>query len=370
MFSLIIAAGGKGSRANLNYNKLFFEQNGVAVLKKTFDAFYSTGLFSEFIVAVSPDDLERAKACLPSQIKFVLGGATRSLSVYNALKEVTLDSVLIHDGARPYIDDETIKAVCDSVTQYGSGITAVPSVNTTCIAVDGVISKNLGKDGLYVIQTPQGFRTKDILSAFEKSVDVDYPDESSRYGDYIDKPRIVLGKPSNIKLTYKEDFISDIASDYRFGVGYDTHKLVPDRKLILGGVTIPHDKGLLGHSDADVLTHAIMDAMLSALSLRDIGYHFSDKDQQYKDISSMVLLGRVLEMVKEKGYTVNNISATVMAQKPKLLPHIPAVTENLARELGVNISQVGIGATTTEGLGFVGREEGIAVYATACLKKI
>ena len=367
MFSVIIAAGGKGARAKLNYNKLFFKQDGVTVLQKTFDAFYNTGIFGEFIVAVSKDDLEYAKACLPSSVKFVEGGATRSLSVYNALKVVTSDYVLIHDGARPYIDGDTIKAVCDSVINNGSGITAVPSVNTLC-KVDGkLISQVLGKDGYYAVQTPQGFITKDILSAFESSLDKDYPDESSRYRDYIKEPFVVEGKPSNVKLTYNEDFT---APDFRFGVGYDTHELVSDRKLILGGVTIPHDKGLLGHSDADVLTHAIMDAMLSALSLRDIGYHFSDKDNQYKNISSIVLLGRVLKMVEDKGYTVNNISATILAQKPKLLPHIPTITENIAKELGVSVSQVGIGATTTEGLGFVGREEGIAVYATACLKRI
>ena len=156
----------------------------------------------------------------------------------------------------------------------------------------------------------------------------------------------------------------------RIGHGYDVHRLVEDRKLILGGITIPHEKGLLGHSDADVLTHAIMDAILSALAMRDIGYHFSDKDPQYKDVSSMLLLERVLEMIKDKAYKVDSISATIMAEKPKLLNHIPTITQNVAKALLLPQEKVGIGATTLEGLGFVGREEGICVHATAVLIKI
>ncbi|MBO5066768.1 MAG: 2-C-methyl-D-erythritol 2,4-cyclodiphosphate synthase [Clostridia bacterium] len=178
------------------------------------------------------------------------------------------------------------------------------------------------------------------------------------------------GDAKNVKLTYAQDF--ELLSDkptHRFGTGFDCHKLVENRKLILGGVTIPHDKGLLGHSDADVLTHAIMDAILSSLSLRDIGYHFSDKDPKYKDADSMKLLSTVLEMVDKEGYKVESISATIMAEKPKLLPHIPSITKNLADALSLQTSLVGIGATTLEGLGFVGREEGICVHATAVLVK-
>ena len=151
----------------------------------------------------------------------------------------------------------------------------------------------------------------------------------------------------------------------RIGHGYDVHRLVEGRKLILGGVEISNDKGLLGHSDADVLTHAVMDAILSAVALKDIGYHFPDSDAQYKNADSMKLLEKVLCLVDEKGYKVSSISACIMAEKPKLLPHVPAITESLANALKIKTSEVGIGATTLEGLGFVGREEGICVHATA-----
>ena len=153
-------------------------------------------------------------------------------------------------------------------------------------------------------------------------------------------------------------------------MGFDCHKLVENRKLILGGIEIPFDKGLLGHSDADVLTHAIMDAILSSVAMRDIGYWFSDKDPKYKGADSIKLLERVLEMVKEKGYKVTSISAVIMAQKPKLLNFIPLITEKLRSVLGLDYDNVGIGATTLEGLGFVGREEGICAKATAVTEKI
>ena len=158
-------------------------------------------------------------------------------------------------------------------------------------------------------------------------------------------------------------------TNLRIGNGYDVHRLVVGRKLILGGVEIENEVGCLGHSDADVLTHTIMDAILSALSMRDIGYHFSDKDPAYKDADSMKLLEKVLKMISEKGYRVRNVSATVMAEKPKLLPHIPSITQNLAAALNLSTDSVGIGATTLEGLGFVGREEGICVHATSTLIK-
>ena len=156
----------------------------------------------------------------------------------------------------------------------------------------------------------------------------------------------------------------------RIGHGYDVHRLVEGRKLIIGGVDIPHTLGLLGHSDADVLIHAIMDATLSACSMRDIGYWFSDKDPKYKDADSMKLFDRVLEMITEKGYKIKNISAVIMAEKPKLLGFIPEITNNLAKVLDLSPEFVGIGATTLEGLGFVGREEGICTHATATLVRI
>ncbi len=365
MISLIITAAGKGSRTGLDYNKMLYKIEGVTVLEKVFNVFKNTALFDEYIVTANNDDALEYRNILPPYVKIVIGGDTRTESVHNAIKQVKSKYVLIHDGARPFVSQELIKRVVDSVIEKGTGIAAVPSVNTLCKAYDGKIENVLGKDGYYQVQTPQGFITEEIAWAFDKITSEVFPDESSLYLKYIGTPHLVLGEESNVKLTYKEDFMPD----YRFGVGYDTHQLVENRKLILGGVEIPHDKGLLGHSDADVLTHAIMDAMLSALSLRDIGYHFPDSDGKYKDVSSILLLKKVIALIDEKGYKVKNVSATILAQKPKLLGHIPTISENLAKELGISVNDVGIGATTTEKLGFIGREEGIAVHANVLLIK-
>ena len=154
----------------------------------------------------------------------------------------------------------------------------------------------------------------------------------------------------------------------RVGMGYDVHRLVEDRKLLLGGVTIPWEKGLLGHSDADVLLHAVMDAMLGAAALGDIGRHFPDKDPAYEGISSLVLLHKVAALLREKGYEVVNIDATIIAQKPKMAPHIPGMRENMAREIGIPVSRINVKATTEEGLGFTGRSEGISAQAVCLLQ--
>lgn len=159
-------------------------------------------------------------------------------------------------------------------------------------------------------------------------------------------------------------------SSFRIGHGYDVHKLVENRRLILGGVEIPHTLGLLGHSDADVLVHAVMDALIGAMALGDIGKHFPDNDNAYLDISSLKLLSRVKDLLSENGYTVSNIDATVIAQKPKLASHIESMRENIAQTLGISVSQINVKATTEERLGFTGREEGIAAHAVVLIEKI
>lgn len=278
------------------------------------------------------------------------------------------------------------------------------------------ITEYIGKSGLYSVQTPQGFRTELIKQAYARAGEQTFNDDGEVYAKYIGSPRITEGSSENIKLTFKEDFIANgklngentvangaagdeasyggvanreekcatngVAGDsteyfrngsgageYRFGIGFDCHKFAENRKLILGGVEIPNDKGLLGHSDADVLSHAITDAILSAAAMRDIGYHFPDTDPAYEGADSIQLLKTALGIVGKKGYAVTSVSATIMAEKPKLLKRIPEITANLADAIGITEDKVGIAATTLEGLGFVGREEGICVQATATLLK-
>ena len=368
--SLILACAGKGTRAGFEKNKLLISRNGKTVLEHTLNAFIDSKMIDQIILATSQDDYELVNDLVKGKAIVVLGGETRSESVKNALSLVDGDIVLIHDGARPFVSNKVISDCIETAKKFGSAIPVVPTRNTILKRNGDLVEAYMGKDKLSSVQTPQGFNTEQIKKAYQLAENQTFNDDGEVYLKYIGDLHVYEGGEKNVKLTFKEDFSFVDENKYRFGVGFDCHKLVENRKLILGGVTIPHDKGLLGHSDADVLTHAIMDAILSALSLRDIGYHFSDKDPQYKDANSIMLLGKVLEMIKEKGYKVQSISATVMAEKPKLLSHIPTITQNLANALSIDQSLVGIGATTLEGLGFVGREEGICAHATATLVKI
>ena len=368
--SLILACAGKGVRAGFNQNKLLITKNGTTILEQTLNAFASSNLIDQIIVTASQTDFDFITELVNGQATVVLGGETRTQSIKNALELVTGDIVLIHDGARPFVTKKMINDCIDTAVKFGSAIPVIKSRDTIAKINGDNITEYVGKDTLANIQTPQGFNARSIKDAYLALGDKAFNDDGEMYLNHVGTLNYYQGDSDNIKLTYSQDFGFDNKPAYRFGTGFDCHRLVENRKLILGGVTIPHDKGLLGHSDADVLTHAIMDAILSSLSLRDIGYHFSDKDPKYKDADSMKLLRIVLDMVKEKGYKVESVSATIMAQKPKLLDFIPEITSSLATALGLAPNLVGIGATTLEGLGFVGREEGICTHATATLVKI
>ena len=367
--SLILACAGTGSRAGQGKNKLLVDINGKTPLFITINSFVKCGLINEYIIVCNQNDYNYIYNEYSHCAKIVIGGDTRTQSVQNGLNHVSGDIVLIHDGARPFVTQKMIKDCIYTVCKYGSAVPIIPCPDTIIKEQD--IVTYIGKKDLHCLQTPQGFNTDKIRKAYENINGQVFNDDGEVYLNAFSELKTYLGDSKNIKITYPEDFekLREIKS-IKVGTGFDCHKLVEKRKLVLGGIEIAYDKGLLGHSDADVLTHAIMDAILSALSMRDIGFHFPDTDPKYKGAFSIDLLKEVLDMVNEKGYTVNNISAVIMAEKPKLLKHIPTITQNLANVIGISIDNLGIGATTLEGLGFVGREEGICVSATATLKQI
>ncbi len=364
----ILPCAGKGTRAKLNENKLFYEIEREKVVTKTVNAFKLSNLVDEIILAVNENDFEKMRKLFPG-LKIVLGGDTRTQSIKNALETVEDGIVIIHDGARPFITTKIISDAIDSVKNFGSGICVIKTRDTVAREKDGTVTEYLGKEDVISIQTPQAFFVRDIKKAYNLAGNKSFNDDGEVFKTFIGNPHCFVGSIENVKLTYPEDFVNN-SQDIRYGNGFDCHKLVENRKLILGGITIPHDKGLLGHSDADVLTHAIMDAILSSAGLNDIGYYFPDNDQKYLDADSILLLKEVLKMVEEKRCAVKNVCATIMAQKPKLMPFIPSIKENLAKILGLDEGDVGITATTLEGLGFVGREEGICVYATCVIAKL
>lgn len=373
----IITAAGRGVRSGMKSNKVLAKaEDGKTFLEKAAEPFDDDERVTQIIFTAGKtdfNDIEAIAKGLKTPCFTVLGGETRSLSVFNALKKAEGEIVLVHDGARPFVSAKVVNDCINGVIENGSAVAAVPCVDTVADLTDsGEIIKSTRKNRA-IIQTPQGFYLKNLLSAFKKAEELgtlsDFTDESGVYSAFFEKARICEGDKKNIKLTYPEDFAPN-KTDLRAGVGYDVHKLVENRKLILGGITIPHDKGLLGHSDADVLTHAVMDALLSAAALRDIGYYFSDKNPDFKGISSMLLLEKVLCMLNAEGYLQHNVSAVIQAQKPKLSPYVPQIRENLAKAINLPVSAVGISCTTTEGIGFIGREEGIAVTAYCTIEKI
>ncbi|MBQ8426347.1 MAG: 2-C-methyl-D-erythritol 2,4-cyclodiphosphate synthase [Clostridia bacterium] len=369
--TLILACAGKGTRAGYTENKLWQKIDGEYIISRSLLTFKESGLIDQYVITANEEDYDRISDLYGKDCIIVKGGATRTESVTNALTKVDGDIVLIHDGARPFVTNKMIKDCIDTASKYGGAIPVVPSRDTVVKVCEEKVCDYLGKNSLYSVQTPQGFKTNLIKNAYARAGARAYNDDGEVYKEFVGELYTYMGDYKNVKLTYAEDFENSSKKlEYRFGVGFDCHKLVENRALVLGGVTIPHDKGLLGHSDADVLTHAIMDAILSAYANRDIGYHFSDKDPKYKGACSMDLLNQVLEMTKNAGYKVDSVSASVMAEKPKLLKHIPTITESLASAMDLPVDRVGITATTLEGLGFVGREEGICTHATATLVKL
>jgi 2-C-methyl-D-erythritol 4-phosphate cytidylyltransferase/2-C-methyl-D-erythritol 2,4-cyclodiphosphate synthase len=300
----------------------------------------------------------------------VLGGVDRSHSVYNALKASTADIVLIHDGARPYITREVIEGCIHSVKTHGSGICAIECRDTVAVVKDGKIVQVPARDTLRQIQTPQGFFRENITYAYERAFEqetVAYTDDSSVFAQFCGAPRVCAGARGNIKLTYAEDFSKGVA---RCGFGVDTHAFGKEQDyIVLAGVKVPSQSGLIAHSDGDVLVHAVMDAMLSAAGLKDIGHYFPDTDEQWKGASSMKMLGLVVELLAERNLTVQNLSVAIQAERPRLAKYIDDMKNALAGALGIDPTRVGISAGTNEGLGYVGEGKGITVNAFVLLSQ-
>lgn len=368
----IIAAAGKGRRSGLKENKIFYNLDGMPVILKTVKIFDETPRIDEIVIVYGKGEKKKIEEILSpvitKPVRYVLGGDTRFLSVKNALSTIDDGAVIIHDGARPYLYKDILSRCVKSVLVDGSGVvgsTPTDTIMQTDNKGNIIESQRFNR---WLAKTPQAFMVDKLKRAYELAGDGEgFTDDAGVYCAFIGKCKLVKDDSENKKLTHPADF--ENSTPTCVGVGYDLHRLGENRKLILGGVEIKHDKGLIGHSDADVLTHAIMDALLSSANLRDIGYHFSDKDNSYKDISSMVLLEKVLKMLKEKGVRPLHVSAVIMAEKPKLINYIPIIQKNLAIALNIPIDKVGITATTLEGIGIVGREEGIASNAYVLCSK-
>ncbi len=373
--SAIIAAAGRGERAGFPRNKLLFPLHGEPALYHTFEKFNIPEV-DEVIVTSSKVDFDEIETLAkPFGYKVVLGGKTRTESVKNALSEVTGDIVLVHDGARPYVSRELILNCIDGVERFGSAVCGLHCTDTLAFSNYGMITGMPDRNSLYRLQTPQGFYTDDLRHAYELSGDKIYTDDSSVYGEYITFPRILPGDEKNRKLTFSEDFENDyppvaVTGCERVGHGADVHAFGAGNHITLAGVKIKTDYAFVAHSDGDVILHSLMDALLSAAGLEDIGHYFPVNDDAYKGADSSLLLAKVIGEVKKAGYAPVNISVTVQAEKPKLAKYIDAMRQKLSELVSVPLSGVAISAGTCEGLGFVGKGLGISAQSTVLLKKV
>ena len=368
----IIVAAGRGTRAGGDLPKQWQMLNGQPVLAHTLAAF--AGL--PRVLVIHPDDRARAEA-IAGDAQIVEGGATRDASVMNALLALEgrgVAHVLIHDGARPLVSAAVIDRVRAALDASPAAAPALAVTDALWTGTQGLVSGTRDRTGLYRAQTPQGFHYEAILAAHRA-----HPGGAA---DDVEVARaaglavtIVEGDENNLKLTFPGDFDRAAAimkgrgMDLRLGNGFDVHAFCEGDHVWLCGVKVPHGKGLLGHSDADVGMHALTDAIYGALAMGDIGRHFPPSDPQWKGAESHIFLRHAANLAREHGYAIANCDVTLICERPKIGPHAEAMRAALADIMGVEVGRVSVKATTSEQLGFTGREEGIAAIATAALMK-
>lgn len=379
----VVVAAGRGERFGKPYNKVFHKIDGMSILTRSLKALEKSKVFEGIVLVLSAQD-DAAYAELITQEgscalvrKIVHGGASRQESVMNGLRALPEDTdiVAIHDAARPYISKKLIHALIDAAVEHGASLPGTPMTDTIKqLDAEGYAVSTPDRSMLCAVQTPQVFSYASILKAHMLSLQDNIPatDDASIYERYIDRVKVIMMPEcrDNIKITVQQDVGSAFSMMPRIGQGYDAHRLVEGRDLILCGVQIPYEKGLLGHSDADVALHALMDALLGAAAMGDIGRHFPDSDPKYKGISSMKLLYHVMNLLKVNHMAPVSVDVTIVAQRPKLKNYMEEMKKNVCDALNLNSDRVNIKATTTEGMGFEGEGLGISAQAVALLMPV
>lgn len=408
--AVIIAAGGRGVRFGGARPKQWLELGGQTILARSVAAFDRHQQVQELVIVLPPGTLasgEFAKPVAAKTVRFVEGGVRRQDSVANGFAAISDEAeiVLVHDAARPLVSSEIISRTIAAAAESGAAIAAVPVHDTVKETVQRdrqtVVIRTLPRETLYLAQTPQGFR-RDVLAA-AVALGQQQDDEAAATDEAMLAERagytvaIVAGDPTNLKITTEGDLRRAEAIAYdplapvaeqdtpdarpaaparaggqsggtmRIGLGYDLHRLVEGRPLILGGVRIPYERGLLGHSDADAVCHAVTDAILGAANLGDIGRLFPDTDPAWKDANSLMLLADAYSRVRAAGWLVSNVDIVIIAQRPKIGPHAAAIAASLARVLETTADAIGVKGKTNEGVDAIGQGEALAVHAVTLL---
>jgi 2-C-methyl-D-erythritol 4-phosphate cytidylyltransferase/2-C-methyl-D-erythritol 2,4-cyclodiphosphate synthase len=384
MVTAILAAAGRGRRFGAPENKVFAPLAGKTVLHWSLAALERCPDVDAVVVVTAADDLSRVRALAAGCSKahaVCEGGAERHDSVWNALQAVPsgTELVAVHDGARPLASPELISAVIHAARLHGAALPAGPVSDTLKRSEDGAEAwETVDRSGLYAVQTPQAFHYDLLVRAYRSARDEGFSGtDDASYVERLGHPvRLVPGGRENLKITVAEDLRMAEALlagslSLRTGFGYDVHRLAPGRPLVLGGVLLEHPEGLGldGHSDADVLLHALADALLGAAALGDIGEHFPNTDPRYRGVSSLLLLAEVAGKLRQAGWEPVNVDAMLLAERPRIRPYVDAMRGCIAEALGVGVDAVSVKATTNERLGFEGREEGMAAHAVATIRR-
>ena len=375
--SVILAAAGVGTRAGGGVPKQFRTLGEQTLLERSLAVLARHPGVDEVVVALPAAHLDPLPDCLraswPAAVRAVAGGARRRDSVARAFAHVAAaaDVVLVHDAARPFVSPALISRMIDAVAGGGAAVPAVPAHDTVKrgVARDGAVwvGGTLPRDEIYLVQTPQAFSRGILAEAFARAGDDDATDEAGLVERAGGAVQLVEGEVTNVKITTADDLRSTAApaAAGRVGTGYDLHRLVPGRRLVLAGVEVPFELGLDGHSDADIVCHAVTDAVLGAAALGDIGRLFPDTDAAWRDADSVALLRTAVGRVHDAGYRVGNVDVTVIAQRPKLLPYLDAMRARLAGALAVDPGVVSLKGKTNEGVDSMGRGESMACHAVA-----
>ncbi|USG59578.1 bifunctional 2-C-methyl-D-erythritol 4-phosphate cytidylyltransferase/2-C-methyl-D-erythritol 2,4-cyclodiphosphate synthase [Sneathiella marina] len=375
----LIVAAGRGHRTGRDLPKQYIDIAGKTVLARTVDTFLNHSGIDKVCVVIHADDAALYAAALADRdvLPWVTGGESRQASVKNGLEALTAlqpSRVLIHDAARPFVSKYLIDRCILALEACDAVLPAVPLTDSLKFVAEDRVTGALDRDKIMAAQTPQSFRFDPILAAHRAFSKMAVTDDVG-LAELADIPvQTVAGEPGNFKITTADDvaraekMITEQLTDTRTGQGFDVHAFVAGRDLWLGGVKIPHDRGLKGHSDADVALHAVTDALLGAIAAGDIGVHFPPSDDRWRNVQSHVFLSHAGDLIAAKGGRISHIDLTIICEEPKINPYRAAMSARISEILGIVEDRVSVKGTTTEKLGFTGRREGIAAQAIATVR--
>ena len=372
---LILLAAGDSKRFKSNIPKPFNMVNNKTLLEHSLDAFKNFSAIKKTIIVYNKKHKKYLDKLNLKNTATIVGGKTRQESTFKALKKIkrmNCKKVLIHDAARPFPSKKIINEIINNLKRNHAVVPIIKINDATKRAEKNIIFKNIQRNSLRLAQTPQGFTFKKIYEKHEKNINASFDDDSALFTEDDEKVVAINGSKTNLKITDREDlsiFKSLKKGKIYSGIGFDIHKLIKGRKLFLGGIKIPFKLGLKGHSDADPVLHALIDSLLGATKLGDIGKLFSNKNKKYKNIRSTLLLKKVIQLIKSKNFSINNIDINVITQEPKIKKYSKKMIYTISKICGINISQINIKGKTSEKFGLIGKGKAIASEAISSVIK-